>query len=143
MLLAVDLNHLDSLIRAARTVAVVGCTDRPGRAANFVPRYLQGAGLRIVPVNPHHDEVLGEPCYPTLADVPDDIDIDIVDIFRRPEFVPAVVQEAAERASRTSRRPLIFTQVGVHHPDAQRIAQENDLPYVANRCLMVDHRAGA
>lgn len=138
-----DLARLDTLLRAARTVAVIGCSPRAGRAAHFVPRYLQGAGLRIVPVNPHHDEIFGERCYPSLSAIPDDVPIDIVDIFRRPEFVPAVVEEAADRARRTGQRPLIFTQVGVHHPEAQRVAKEHDLPYVANRCLMVDYRANA
>jgi predicted CoA-binding protein len=141
--LAVELTRLDELIRAARVVAVVGCSPRPGRAAHFVPQYLQRAGLQIVPVNPHHDEVLGERCYASVADIPDDVEVDIVDIFRRPEFVPAVVAEAAERAGRTGQTPLIFTQVGVHHPDAERLADTHGLPYVADRCLMVDHRASA
>jgi predicted CoA-binding protein len=139
----VELARLDELIRRARTVAVIGCSPREGRAAHFVPRYLQSAGLSIVPVNPHHDEIFGERCYPSLSDIPDDLPIDIVDIFRRPQFVPAVVQEAVDRAARTGQRPLIFTQVGVHHPDAQLLAAEHGLPYVANRCLMVDYRANA
>jgi uncharacterized protein len=139
----VDLTEFDAIIRDAHTVAVVGCSPRAGRAAHFVPNYLQGIGLRIVPVNPHHEELLGETCYPDLSSVPDDVVIDIVDVFRRPEFVPAVVKEAADRAERTGQKPMIFTQIGVHHPDAQRLAEEAGLPYVANRCLMVDYRAAA
>lgn len=140
---AVDLVDVDALLREARTVAVVGCSPRAGRAAHFVPNYLQGTGLRIVPVNPHHETLLGERCYPSLSSIPDNVVVDVVDIFRRPEFVPAVVQEAAERAERTGQRPLIFTQIGVHHPDARRIADEHGLPYVANRCLMIDYRGVA
>lgn len=136
-----DLPALTRLLREARTVAVVGCSPRPGRAAHFVPRYLQAAGLRVVPVNPHHEELLGEPCYPSLLSIPDDVVVDVVDVFRRPEFVPAVVQDAADRAERTGERPLIFTQVGVHHPEAARLADAHGLPYVADRCLMVDHRS--
>jgi predicted CoA-binding protein len=135
--------ELDALLQAARTVAVVGCTPRPGRAANFVPRYLQAAGLRVVPINPHHEEILGETCYPDIAAVPREIEIDIVDVFRRPDFVPDVVRDVVRRVERTGERPLIFTQVGVHHPDAQRIAEEAGLPYVADRCLMVDYRTHA
>jgi predicted CoA-binding protein len=137
----VDLPDLRRHLLGARTVAVVGCSPREGRAAHFVPRYLQAAGLRVVPVNPHHEELLGERCYPDLLSIPDDVAVDVVDVFRRPAFVPAVVQDAADRAERTGERPLIFTQVGVHHPEAQRIAEAHGLPYVANRCLMVDHRA--
>ncbi len=140
---AVDLVDFDAIMRETRTVAVVGCSPRAGRAAHFVPNYLQGAGLRIIPVNPHHEALLGEVCYPDLSSIPDDVVVDVVDIFRRPEFVPAVVQEAADRAERTGQRPLIFTQVGVHHPAAQKIAEDNGLPYVANRCLMVDYRGVA
>ena len=135
--------EFDVLLRDARTVAVVGCSPRPGRAAHFVPNYLQGAGLRIVPVNPYHESLLGERCYPDLSSIPDDVVVDVVDIFRRPEFVSAVVQEAADRAERTGQKPLIFTQIGVHSPEAQRIAEENGLPYIANRCLMVDYRGVA
>jgi predicted CoA-binding protein len=141
----VDLPTLRRHLREARTVAVVGCSPREGRAAHFVPRYLQAAGLRVVPVNPHHEELLGERCYPDLLSIPEDVVIDIVDVFRRPEFVPAVVQDVADRVERAAGpddpRPLIFTQVGVHHPEAQRLAEAHGLPYVANRCLMVDHRA--
>ena len=138
-----DLADFRTRLRDARTVVVVGCSPRPGRAAHFVPRYLQDAGLRVIPVNPHHEEIMGETCYPDLLSVPDDVEVDIIDVFRRPEFVPAVAQDAADWAERAGQTPLFFTQVGVHHPEAQRIAEAHGLPYVADRCLMVDHRAYA
>jgi predicted CoA-binding protein len=133
-------SDLDELLADVRTVAVVGCSPRTGRPANYVPRYLQSQGLRIIPVNPHCDEMMGEKCYPDLASIPSDITLDVVDVFRRPEFVPGVAREVADRAALTGERPLFFTQVGVHHPEAQRIIQEAGLPYVADRCLMVDYR---
>ena len=132
---------LADTLAAARTVAVVGCSPRAFQTSHRIARYLQGAGLRIVPVNPHQAEILGEPCYPDLVSVPDDVVLDIVDVFRRPEFTEGVVRDAAARAARTGRRPLVWTQIGVHSQAAERAAAEAGLPYVADRCLMVDHAA--
>lgn len=95
----------------------------------------------MVPVNPHHDEILGEPAYPDLISIPDEVEIDVIDVFRRPEFVADVVRDAADRAERTGRTPVVWTQIGVHSDEAERLAVEAGLPYVANRCLMVDHAA--
>ena len=136
-------DRLRDAIRSARTVAVVGCSPRAFQTSHRIARYLQGAGLRIVPVNPHHDEILGEAAYPDLQSIPADVELDIVDVFRRPEFTEGVVRDAAARAEATGRRPLVFTQIGVHSPEAEAAAAAAGLPYVADRCLMVDHRAVA
>ena len=130
-----------AVLRDARTIAVVGCSPRGFQTSHRIARYIQDAGIRMVPVNPHHDEVLGEAAYPSLDAIPDDVEVDVVDVFRRPEFVPDVVRDAAARAERTGRRPVIWTQIGVHSPEAQRLAGEAGLPYVADRCLMIDHAA--
>lgn len=128
-------------LRHARTIAVVGCSPRAFQTSHRVARYLQAVGYRIVPVNPHHTEILGEPAYPDLVAIPEDVEIDIVNVFRRAEHTPGVVQDAIDRMERTEQRPLIWTQLGVHHPEAERLAVAAGLPYVANRCLMVDHAA--
>jgi len=130
-----------SVLRDARTIAVVGCSPRGFQTSHRIARYIQNAGFTMIPVNPNHDEILGEPAYPDLDSIPDDVEIDIVDVFRRPEFTPDVVRDAAARAERTGNRPVIWTQIGVHSPDAQTLADEAGLPYVADRCLMVDHAA--
>lgn len=132
---------LAAVLSSARTIAVVGCSPRAFQTSHRIADYLQQVGYRIVPVNPHHDEILGEPCYPDLLSIPDTVQIDIVDVFRRPEHVPGVVQDAVDRAERTGERPLIWTQIGVHHPEARALAEAAGLPYVADRCLMVDHAA--
>ncbi|MEM1116489.1 MAG: CoA-binding protein [Bacteroidota bacterium] len=132
---------LDAALRTVQTVAVVGCSPRGFQTSHRIARYLQNVGLRIVPINPYHDEILGERAYPDLASIPDDVAIDIIDVFRRPEFTPDVVRDAAARAARTGRTPLVWTQIGVHHPEAEQIAAEAGLPYIADRCLMVDHAA--
>ena len=126
---------------SARTIAVVGCSPRAFQTSHRIAQYLQGAGYRIVPVNPHHDEILGEPAYPDLQSIPEEVEVDIVNVFRRSEHTAGVVRDAAERAERTGRHPLIWTQLGVHSEEAQSEAESAGLPYVAERCIMVDHRA--
>ena len=128
-------------LRSARTIAVVGCSPRPSQTSHRIARYIQGAGYRVVPVNPHRDEILGETAYPDLVSIPDDVVVDVVDVFRRPQFTADVVRDAADRAERTGQRPLVWTQIGVHSDEAERLAAEAGLPYLADRCLMVDHAA--
>ena len=126
-------------LRSMRTVAVVGCSPRASQTSHRIARYLQNAGCRIVPVNPHHETLLGEPCYPSLLAIPEDVELDVIDVFRRSEHTAAVAQDAADRAARTGRTPLFWTQLGVHSGEAEQIAEAAGLPYVRNRCLMVDH----
>ena len=126
---------------APRTIAVVGCSPRGFQTSHRIARYIQGAGFAMVPVNPNHDEILGETAYPDLVSIPDDVRVDIVDVFRRPEFAADVVRDAADRAERTGHKPLIWTQIGVSSPEAERLAAQAGLPYVRDRCLMVDHAA--
>ncbi len=130
-----------SVLRGARTIAVVGCSPRGFQTSHRIARYIQNAGFQMIPVNPNHDEVLGETAYPDLDSIPDDVSIDVVDVFRRPEFTADVVRDAARRSERTGDRPLIWTQIGVHSDEAERLAEAASLPYVADRCLMVDHAA--
>ncbi len=130
-----------TVLRGARTIAVVGCSPRGFQTSHRIARYIQSAGFTMIPVNPNHDEILGEPAYPDLASIPDDVEVDIVDVFRRPEFTADVVRDAIARAERTGDRPVIWTQIGVHAPEAEQLAAEAGLPYVADRCLMVDHAA--
>ncbi len=131
--------ELQSILKNAETIAVVGCSPRSSRTSHRIAQYLQEQGYRIVPINPHHDELLGETCYPDLNAVPDEIEIDIIDIFRRPEFALDVVKDAIERSNRTGRKPVIWTQIGVHSQEAQRAAEESGFEYVANRCTFVEH----
>ena len=130
---------LQTALASARTIAVVGCSPRGFQTSHRIARYIQNVGIRMVPVNPHHDEILGEPCYPSVQAIPDDIEVDIVDVFRRSEFTEGVVDDVAARAEATGQRPIVWTQLGVHSEAAERAAAEAGLPYVANRCLMVDH----
>ncbi len=129
------------VLRGARTIAVVGCSPRAFQTSHRIARYIQDAGFTMIPVNPHHDEILGVTAYPDLVSIPDDVEVDVVDVFRRSEFTADVVRDAADRAERTGQRPTIWTQLGVSSAEAERLAEESGLPYIANRCLMVDHAA--
>ena len=124
-----------------RTVAVVGLSPDASRTSHRIAVYLQTAGIRVVPVHPGHEEILGERAYPSLLAIPEEIEIDVVDVFRRPEFAAEVVQDAADRRERTEQNPVVWTQLGVSSPEAERLAAAEGIPYVADRCLMVDHAA--
>lgn len=131
---------LTALLDDAQTIAVVGCSARPSRTSHQISQYLQQAGYRIIPVNPNYDEVCGEKAYPDLPSVPHDITIDIVDIFRAPAYTADMVRSAIERVEQTGERPVIWTQIGVSSDEAKRLAEEAGLPYVENKCMMVEHR---
>ncbi|HEV2446114.1 MAG TPA: CoA-binding protein [Candidatus Sulfopaludibacter sp.] len=125
--------RIEEILHSARTIAVVGLSHRRWRASYGVSEYLQKAGYRIIPVNPREKEVLGEKAYSDLDSVPDPIDI--VDIFRRSEFVPEIVEAAIRKGAK-----VIWMQEGVVHEAAARRAEEAGLTVVMDRCILKDHR---
>lgn len=120
------------LLRTAQIIAVVGLSGDPSRASHYVAAYLQKHGYRIIPVNPGAKEVLGEKAYARLEDVPEKIDV--VDVFRRPEHVPEVV-DAAIRVGAKS----VWMQDGIVHEEAAAKARAAGLVVVMNRCMLRDH----
>jgi predicted CoA-binding protein len=122
-----------AILRSARTIAVVGLSARRFRPSYGVAEYMQKAGYRIIPVNPLETEILGEKCYPDLESVPGEVDI--VDIFRRPEFVPQIVEAAIRKGARA-----IWMQEGVVHEEAARRAEAAGLAVIMDRCILKDHR---
>jgi predicted CoA-binding protein len=127
------MNRIAEILQSARTVAVVGLSAKRFRPSYGVADYLKRAGYRIIPVNPQEQEVLGETCYPDLDAVPEPVDI--VDIFRRSEFVPEIVEAAIRKGAK-----LIWMQEGVYHPEAAKRAEEAGLAVVMDRCILKDHR---
>jgi predicted CoA-binding protein len=126
--------EIDEILSTATTIAVVGLSDNPERESHKVASYLQARGYRIVPVNPTVREVLGERSYPDLAAIPSEITVDVVDIFRRTEFIPAVVDAAIAR-----RAGAVWMQLGlVHNASAER-ARAAGLRVVMDRCMKVEH----
>jgi uncharacterized protein len=128
-------DELRRLLRSARTLAVIGLSNKPDRDSYQVAAYLQGQGYRIVPVNPALSSVLGERSYASLSAIPPDVPVDIAVVFRRGEAVPAIVDEAIAR-----RVPTLWMQLGVEHPAAARTAREHGLTVVENTCAMTTHR---
>ena len=129
---------LKKILEEAKTIAVVGCSNKPDRTSFKIAKYLQQVGYQIIPINPNHTEILGEVCYPNLLAVPKEIQIDIINIFRRPQFTLGVVQEALARISETHETPVIWTQLGVSSEEAKVLAEENELSYILNRCILVE-----
>ena len=120
-------------MRESRTIAVVGASPDPARTSHGVMRYLQGVGYRCIPVNPNAAKILGERCYPSLAEVPEPVDF--VDVFRRPEFCAAVAEDAAAAGA-----PALWLQLGVRSAEARRIAEAAGMDYVEDACTAVVHR---
>lgn len=128
---------LKTVLETTEVIAVVGCSGQTMRTSHKIARYMQQRGYRVVPVNPNYDEVLGERCYPDLPSVPDDVEIDVVDIFRAPRHTADMVRTAIERTETTGRKPVIWTQLGVSSSEAEDLAADAGLPYVRNRCIKV------
>ena len=125
--------RLRDILTRARTLAVVGLSDRPDRPSHYVAQCLQHAGYRIVPVNPRLERVLGETCYPSLRELP--VRPDLVLVFRRPEFVGPVVDDAI-----AAKVTLLWLQVGVRNLEAARAAVGAGLEVVMDRCAWVDYQ---
>jgi predicted CoA-binding protein len=128
-----DLEVIERLVRGARTVAVVGLSDNPRRPSHGVARYLRDSGIHIFPVNPALTSWLDQPAYASLADLPGPVDI--VDVFRRPQFVPEVAQAAVAAGA-----GALWLQMGVISQEAAEIAAAGGLDVVMDRCLAVEHR---
>ncbi len=120
------------ILKSARTIVVVGLSSKRFRPSYGVAEYLQSAGYRIIPVNPNEREVLGEKCYPRLEDVPEKVDI--VDIFRRSELVPEVVESAVRIGAKA-----VWMQEGVIHSQAAERARQAGLIVVMDTCILKEH----
>ena len=125
---------IGELLKNAPTIAVVGLSDSPMRTSNSVSKYMQSQGYKIIPVNPQIDASLGEKSYASLTDVPETIDL--VNVFRRPEHVPEVVDEAIRL-----KLPAIWLQEGVVHEAAAKKARKAGIFVVMDRCIYKEHAA--
>jgi predicted CoA-binding protein len=134
-------NPSDAEIRAIlskpTTVAVIGCSDNPARDSLRIAKLLKGRGFKVIPVNPQldaeaHRTALGEKCYPDLASIPEPVEI--VDVFRRSEFVPQIVEDAIAKRAR-----VLWCQLGVVHFDAARRAQQAGMTVLMDRCPAIEY----
>jgi predicted CoA-binding protein len=127
------MSRMDEILSRSRTIAVVGLSNKRFRPSYGVAEYLKRAGYRIIPVNPYESEILGETCYPDLESVPDPVDI--VDVFRRSEFVPGIVESAIRMGAKA-----VWMQEGVYHEEAAQRAEAAGLAVAMDRCILKDHR---
>jgi predicted CoA-binding protein len=126
--------NIAEIFKQARTIAVVGLSADPSRPSHAVSRYMQAHGYRIIPVNPKYSSVLNELCHPNLSKIPLPVSIDIVNIFRRPEAVPPIVEEAIQIGAKG-----IWMQEGIVHTAAAEKARQAGLWVVMDRCIFRDH----
>lgn len=132
--LSQETDRVEQLLEEVKTVAMVGISRNRHRDSQYVARYLKDAGYRVVPVNPGADEILGEKSYPDLQSIP--FPVDVVDIYRKPEDIPAVVDEALAINPK-----VIWLQLGTgDHPEERKKVEERGLQFVQKRCIKVDHQ---
>ena len=124
--------EIRQILLSARTIAIVGLSSNPLRPSNFVGFYLRRHGYRVVPVNPREKEALGEKSYASLSEIP--FPVDVVDVFRAPQFVPEVAKEAVNIGAKA-----LWLQFGVISAEGARIARDGALKVVMDRCMKVEH----
>lgn len=124
--------QLRRILKDNHTIAVVGLSADWYRPSYFAAKYMQEHGFRVIPVNPKYDEILGEKCYPDLKSIPDNIDI--VDVFRKPEDCIPIAQDAVAIGAK-----VLWLQIGVINEEAARIAQAGGLDVVMDRCVKIEY----
>ena len=125
--------ELRSILGDARTIAVVGLSGNPLRDSFEIAGFLQSRGYRIIPVNPNETEILGETCYPSLLDVPDEVDV--VDVFRRAQHTPEIAQQAVAIGAK-----VLWLQDGIVDDDARRIAEDAGMTVIMGVCIRTEKR---
>jgi len=130
-----DEDVIGDVLKNYKTVAVVGLSSNPRRPSFGVSQYMQSVGYHIIPVNPNETEVLGEKCYPRLEDIPKTEKIEIVDIFRRSEFIPPVVDSAIAVGAK-----VVWMQQGIANAAAAAKARHAGLVAIEDACILIEHR---
>lgn len=122
----------ETIVKEARTVAVVGLSSNPEKASNEVGAYLMEQGYRVIPVNPNEEEVLGERSYESVEQIPEQVDV--VDVFLPSEKTPEIAEDAVRAGAKT-----LWLQLGIENSEPRRIAEEGGLTYVEDRCMRQTH----
>ncbi len=133
-----DPETIRSLLKNSKTIAIVGLSDKPDRDSNEVGRYLKSHGYRVIPVNPSVPEVLGERSYPSLQAIPSEVQIDIVDVFRKSDAVPGIVKDLLQR---TPLPKALWLQLGVTDAPSGAMVRQHGVSFIEDQCIMVRHRA--
>jgi len=125
--------EMEYVLRNAKTIAIIGASQNPLRDSTMVMHYLLQNGFDVIPVNPKYDEVFGKKCYPTVSDIGKMVDV--VDVFRRGEFVDEVAKDAV-----SAKANVLWMQLGITNEAAAQYAHDHGMKVVMNRCIMVEHR---
>jgi len=128
--------HSDEQIRkilSLNRIAVVGMSKNSSKAAHYVPKYLLEHGYVVTPINPTTNEILGKKCYPSISEIPEDVDV--IDVFRPSDQVLPVVQEAIKKKPK-----VIWLQEGIHNLEAEELARQSGIQIVFNRCMLAEHQ---
>ncbi len=129
--------EIKKILEDTKTVAIIGCSPKPEKDSNRVAVYLQNAGYRVIPVYPKEETILGEKVYRSLSEIPADIKVDMVDIFRKPDVIASVVDEALKRGDAW----CIWTQLGLVNNAAAQKAEKAGLKVVQSHCTKIEHAA--
>lgn len=129
-------HDIATLLKTSKTIAIIGASGDPSRPSNGIMAYLQKAGYRCIPVNPNETEILGETAYPSLDAIPPDIQIDIVNVFRRPAHTPEFARAAVARHGVKA----FWMQSGITNEEAMKIAKYGNLFAIQDECIAVKHR---
>jgi len=127
--------EIKRILEETKTIAIIGCSPNPEKASNRVAVYLKEVGYVIIPIYPKEDEILGEKVYRSLEEIPSDIKIDMVDIFRKPDVIGLVVDQALQRGG----IQCIWTQLGLVNNEAAQKARDAGLDVVQNHCTKIEH----
>ena len=129
-----DIETLRKILIQTKVIAVVGLSANWWRPSFFAAKYMQDHGYRIIPVNPNYEEILGERCYPSLEDIPKDIEVDMVDLFQRSEMTPPLARSAVSIGAK-----VLWLQLGVRNDEAAGLAVAGGLDVVMDRCVKIEH----
>ena len=128
-------NEIKQILEETKTIAIIGCSPNPEKASNRVAKYLQDVGYKIIPIYPKEEKILGEKVYKSLAEIPGDIEIDMVDIFRKSNVIASVIDEVLKRKD----VKCVWTQLGLVNNEAAEKARNAGLHVVQNYCTKIEH----
>ena len=129
-------NEIKKILENTKIIAVVGCSPKEDKASHIVAKYLKNTGYKIIPIYPKEDEILGEKVYRSLEEIPTNIKIDMVDIFRKPDVIGHVVDAAITRGD----VQYVWTQLGLVNNEAAQKARDAGLEVVQNKCTKIEHK---
>ena len=128
-------DDLRRIYATTTTIAVVGASTDPDKAGHYIPEYLKGVGYQVIPVNPNAEQIWGVKAYPSLQDIPEDVSIDVVDVFRPSEETPDIARSAVERGA-----SVLWLQEDIYNEEAADIASAGGLEVVMDKCMGATHR---